>query len=145
MLELWLATKNLGCATRMNKTRIYEKIEDAIFRSINANEAYKKIERILKENIKCVEKVNIIITANNKASPDASKEEQFNNEPKTIKNNALSANTKKLTFPISDSKRRYAVIEIFVSDTKEAEKELNDKFMKNLLDLLLYTYKRFHI
>jgi len=131
----------------MIDTDIYEKIEDAIFRSINANEAYRKIERILKENIQCIKSVNIIMTINNNMRSNALKIGQNNKWPENrIENEkATDAQTEKFTFPVSDDKRKYAILEIVVSNKGEAEKELNEDFMKNLLDLLLYTYKRFHI
>jgi len=131
----------------MIDTGIYEKIEDAIFRSINANEAYRKIERILKENIRCIKSVNIIMTINNNMRSNALKIGQNNKWPENrIENEkATDAQTEKFTFPVSDDKRKYAILEIVVSNKGEAEKELNEDFMKNLLDLLLYTYKRFHI
>ena len=123
---------------------IYEKIEEAIFRSINANEAYRKIERILKENIRCIKSVSIVMTINNKTS-SSFKAELNNKINGSIKGEPAERQLEKFTFPVSDDKRNYAVIEIVVSDKGEAEKELNEDFMKNLLDLLLYTYKRFHI
>ena len=130
----------------MVDTSIYEEIEDVIFRSINASEAYKKIELILKENIKCIENVKIIITTSRKARSSMPKQEHLDNHPDLTKNKVpKNKNVDILTFPVSDNKRKYAEIEIFVSNKKEAEKELNDDFIKNLLDLLLYTYKRFHI
>ena len=131
----------------MIDTDIYEKIEDAIFRSINANEAYRKIERILKENIQCIKSVNIIMTINNNMRSNALKIRQNTKWPENrIENEkATDAQTEKFTFPVSDDKRKYAILEIVVSNKGEAEKELNEDFMKNLLDLLLYTYKRFHI
>ena len=127
----------------MSTTRIYEEIEEAIFRSISANEAYKKIEKILKDNIKCVKSVNIVIlTANNSSKKSINNK---SNDRTITKTNKTPSEKNTLVFAIADDKRDYAVLEIRVSDDTEARKELNESFMKNILDLLLYTYKRFHM